>query len=268
MKAGKCIMWKCSACQNENKDEYRFCLSCGNPKPSGTGKQKAAAVPKPKANKTEPDKKGKVSAMTILLLVLSLLLIVAIVAIIIVFPKLSERSSGDDEEQWQEESSQRHSSGKSSADSSDWGGTSSFVFGGDTDPSAPAVPSPSGSAAPGETDPTAAPLPIETPAPTPSPTPAPVSEYLLPESNSRYLTEADLSNLTWEQCCLARNEIFARHGRMFQTTEIANYFNSKSWYHGTIAPANFSETVLNEYERANVNFISQYESAHWGGSYY
>ena len=266
MKAGKCIMWKCSACQNENKDEYRFCLSCGNPKPSGTGKQKAAAVPKPKAAKSESAKKGKVSAMTILLLVLSLLLIVAIAAIIIVFPKLSGRSSVDDGEQ--QESSQRHSSGKSSADSSDWGGTSSYIIGGDTDPSAPTVPAPSESAAPGETPPAASPLPIETPAPTPSPTPAPVSEYLLPESNSRYLTEADLSKLTWEQCCLARNEIFARHGRQFLTTEIANYFNSKSWYHGTIAPANFSESVLNEYERANVNFISQYESAHWGGSYY
>lgn len=262
-------MWKCSACQNENKDEYRFCLSCGNPRPAaGDAKQKPAAVPRPKAEKSEPEKKSKGSVMTILLLVLSLLLIVAIVAIIINFPRLSGQTDINVTEESSESSSQRHSSGKADADKSDWGGSSSYIIGGDTDPSASTAPAasaaPSGSQAPAS----AAPLPIETPAPTPSPTPSPVSDYLLPDSGSRYLTDADLKNLTWEQCCLARNEIFARHGRIFQTTEIANYFNSKSWYHGTIAPANFSETVLNEYERANVNFISQYESAHWGGSYY
>ncbi len=262
-------MWKCSACQNENKDEYRFCLSCGNPKPANEkAKPKAAAVPKPKAVKSEPEKKSKGSAMTILLLVLSLLLIIAIVAIIINFPRLSGRTGSDEAEESRESSSQRHSSGKADADKSDWGGSSSYIIGGDTDPDSGAAPAASFIPSASETPASVAPLPIETPAPTPAPTPVPVSDYLLPESNSRYLTEADLKNLTWEQCCLARNEIFARHGRQFQTTEIANYFNGKSWYHGTIAPANFSETVLNEYERANVNFISQYESAHWGGSYY
>ena len=255
MKAGSCSMWKCSACQNENKDEYRFCLSCGNPRPSDKA---------PKVKKTEPlpKKDGKGRGMTILLLVLSLLLVIAIVAIIIFFPDLSGQTKPDDAESG-ESSSQHRSRGEKAADKSEWGGSSSYVIGGDTDP-AKASPAPSsGQALPVET-PASSPLPIETPAPTP----APVSEYLIPGSDSRYITEADLKDLTWEQCCFARNEIFARHGRMFQTTEIANYFNGKSWYHGTIAAENFSETVLNEYERANVNFIRQYETAHWGGSYY
>ncbi len=128
--------------------------------------------------------------------------------------------------------------------------------------------------------PTPEPLPIVTPAPEPviiigSPepvmptaSPVPADAYLLPESNTRLMTDADLQNLTWEQCTFARNEIYARHGRIFVTKEIADYFNSKSWYHGTVQPENFSESVFNDFERANIEFIRQYEIAHWGRSYY
>ena len=84
----------------------------------------------------------------------------------------------------------------------------------------------------------------------------------------KLINEVDLSGLTEEQVSIARNEIFARHGRIFVTKEIAAYFSAKSWYHGTISAAAFSETVFNEYERANVAFISQDETKHWGGSYY
>lgn len=104
--------------------------------------------------------------------------------------------------------------------------------------------------------------------PTPSPTPSPVSEYLLPESGSRYLTAADLGSLSHEQLCFARNEIFARHGRMFNTPQIAAYFNGKSWYKGTVSPQMFNEKVLNQYESYNVGFIRDYENKYYGGSYY
>jgi hypothetical protein len=110
---------------------------------------------------------------------------------------------------------------------------------------------------------TVTPTPIETQTPTPTPTPTPAPDYLLPESNSRYLTEADLKNLTWEQSCLARNEIFARHGRIFKTPEIAAYFESKDWYDGR-----YSEVTLSSLETQNVNFIIAYENKHFGGSYY
>ncbi len=111
---------------------------------------------------------------------------------------------------------------------------------------------------------TAPPVVIITPAPLPTPDPA----FLLPDSSSRYLTEADLSGLTHEQLCFARNEIFARHGRIFNTPQIAAYFSSKSWYHGTISPDKFEESMLNQYEWANVLFIREYENKHFGGSYY
>ena len=109
---------------------------------------------------------------------------------------------------------------------------------------------------------------IVTPSPSPAPTPTPAPEYLLPESNSRYLTAADLSSLSHEQLCFARNEIFARHGRIFKTPEIAAYFNSKTWYKGTISPSAFSEKVFNQYESYNIGFIRDYENKYYGGSYY
>ena len=109
---------------------------------------------------------------------------------------------------------------------------------------------------------------IITPSPSPSPTPTPAPEYLLPESNSRYLTAADLSGLSHEQLCFARNEIFARHGRIFKTPQIAAYFNSKSWYKGTVSPQMFNEKVFNQYESYNIGFIRDYENKYYGGSYY
>ncbi len=115
---------------------------------------------------------------------------------------------------------------------------------------------------------TATPQVTQKPQPTPEPTEDPRNTYLLPDSATRYLTEEDLAPLTAEECCFARNEIFARHGRIFKTPEIADYFASKTWYHGTVAPERFDDKVFNEFERANVQFIQAYEVAHWGGSYY
>lgn len=88
------------------------------------------------------------------------------------------------------------------------------------------------------------------------------SEYILPDSDSRYLTEDDLAGLSAEQCRLARNEIYARHGRRFQDAGLQLYFDSCSWYSGTIDPADFSDSVFNEYERANSRLIVEYERAH------
>ena len=97
----------------------------------------------------------------------------------------------------------------------------------------------------------------------PSEEPAPEPEYLLPDSATRALTEEDLAGLSWRDLCLARNEIFARHGRIFKTPEIAEYFNSKDWYNGQ-----YSEVTLSSLETKNVNFIIAYENSHFGGSYY
>ncbi len=85
------------------------------------------------------------------------------------------------------------------------------------------------------------------------------STSVIPDSSSRYLTSADLSGMNNKELCYARNEILARHGRLFQSKELQNYFNGKSWYNGTIAPDAFSFSVLNEYETRNVDFLLENE---------
>ena len=86
-------------------------------------------------------------------------------------------------------------------------------------------------------------------------------DYVLPQSAYSYITESDLYGLTKEECRIARNEIYARHGRMFNDEELQAYFNSKSWYTPTIPANSFQESMLNEYEKVNKDVILEYERA-------
>lgn len=88
------------------------------------------------------------------------------------------------------------------------------------------------------------------------------SEYVLPDSDSRYLTYEDLDKLSVEECRLARNELFARHGRRFNDDALQAYFNSCSWYVGTVDPDDFNEKLFNKYELFNRDIIVQYEQDH------
>lgn len=86
------------------------------------------------------------------------------------------------------------------------------------------------------------------------------SEYIIEGSDTRYITEDDLKKLDANQCRLARNELYARHGRKFNDENLNNYFSSKSWYHPSIEPDDFQESMLNEYEIANRDKIVEYEN--------
>lgn len=86
-------------------------------------------------------------------------------------------------------------------------------------------------------------------------------DYIIADSSTRTLTTADLTSLTQEELLYARNEIYARHGRRFQDESIQRYFDSKSWYQGTIAPENFQDNMLNDVERANAQTILSYEKS-------
>ncbi|MED0971394.1 TcaA 3rd/4th domain-containing protein [Bacillus paramycoides] len=54
--------------------------------------------------------------------------------------------------------------------------------------------------------------------------------FIFPDSDIRKLTSADLGYLTKEQLKIARNEIYARHGHIFQTKDMQTYFSKQSWY--------------------------------------
>lgn len=50
------------------------------------------------------------------------------------------------------------------------------------------------------------------------------------------------------------NEIYARHGYVFQTPEVAELFAEKTWY---IPDESFDESCLSEVELYNINFLSK-----------
>lgn len=81
------------------------------------------------------------------------------------------------------------------------------------------------------------------------------SGFIFENSDRRYLTRGELENLSAEELRIARNEIYARKGRKFQSEDLQNYFESQDWYQGTIEPQDFVESSLNEYEIANRDLI-------------
>ena len=75
------------------------------------------------------------------------------------------------------------------------------------------------------------------------------------ESSSRALTDADVTGMSSQDMQMAINEIYARHGRRFSSESIQSYFDSQSWYSGTVAPEDFSESVFSATEAQNIQFL-------------
>ncbi|MBE6931871.1 MAG: YARHG domain-containing protein [Ruminococcaceae bacterium] len=87
-------------------------------------------------------------------------------------------------------------------------------------------------------------------------------DYIIPDSNTRRISESELYGLTEHECWLALNEIYARHGRLFARQEFADYFESKPWYNGYIEGSIFdanADSYLNSIEQANLATIIDYQ---------
>ena len=87
------------------------------------------------------------------------------------------------------------------------------------------------------------------------------SEYVLPDSDSRYLDISEVEALSTDQLKLARNELYARHGRMFRSAELQAYFDSKSWYEPRYTPDEYDQLgeLFNVYEIANRDLLLEVE---------
>lgn len=84
--------------------------------------------------------------------------------------------------------------------------------------------------------------------------------YILPYSNTRALTKNDLKGMSMRKLRLARNEIYARHGRKFLDSDLQKYFNHQKWYYGYIEPEDFvDENEMTKLEIKNAKFILAYE---------
>ena len=80
--------------------------------------------------------------------------------------------------------------------------------------------------------------------------------YILPDSDSRKLKKSDLAGMTAQQLSYAKNEIYARHGRVFKSSELQDYFNEKDWYEEN---DDFKDEDLSKKEAENTEFIDAYQ---------
>lgn len=80
--------------------------------------------------------------------------------------------------------------------------------------------------------------------------------YILPDSDSRKLKKSDLAGMTAQQLSYAKNEIYARHGRVFKSSELQDYFNEKDWYEEN---DDFKDEDLSKKEAENAEFIDAYQ---------
>ena len=85
-------------------------------------------------------------------------------------------------------------------------------------------------------------------------------EYIFPDSDKKYLSEDEVRSIAAEDMAIGRNEIFARHGYIFQDEGLKAYFEGTSWYEGTVQADQFnSDAVFNDFEKKNVELIKRVE---------
>jgi len=77
-----------------------------------------------------------------------------------------------------------------------------------------------------------------------------------PQASERYLTYSDVNDLSQWDLKIMRNEIFARHGFIFQTDEMRIYFSNKNWYNPRFYDVN---NMLSKIEKENISLIKKYE---------
>lgn len=86
--------------------------------------------------------------------------------------------------------------------------------------------------------------------------------YYMYDTSTRYLSEEELSGWSLSDLAMMRNEIFAKHGRIFTSQSYRDYFSQKTWYTPTYDPSYFDSNMssfLNEYELANLDLILRLE---------
>ena len=92
-------------------------------------------------------------------------------------------------------------------------------------------------------------------------------DYVFPMSDQVLLTEEDVAPILddQEKLSIARNEIYARHGRMFDTEWLQEYFDSKPWYEGIYNAADFDQNVtLSDIETQNAAYLLDLYNERYG----
>ena len=89
-----------------------------------------------------------------------------------------------------------------------------------------------------------------------------VSEYIFENSNKKKLKEEDLESYSRKELRLARNEIYARYGVIFEIEDLDEYFKDKSWYEPKMTLEEFYDRVeMSMVEEYNISLIRRVEES-------
>jgi hypothetical protein len=86
-----------------------------------------------------------------------------------------------------------------------------------------------------------------------------------PWTSERLVTIDDLQYLTNQELEIMRNEIFARHGRLFKRSDLRQYFENQPWYQPKGTMENFeaanrlAAAEVSSLEKKNVEIIQRFE---------
>jgi len=75
-------------------------------------------------------------------------------------------------------------------------------------------------------------------------------------TSTRILTEKDIVGISKSELRIIRNEIYARHGYIFNSADLKQHFSKFSWYKPVSADVSAS---LSDIEKANVAFLKKHE---------
>jgi len=80
-----------------------------------------------------------------------------------------------------------------------------------------------------------------------------------PDFMTRRLTLEELERKSARELELMRNEIYARHGRIFSRQDLQRHFEGMPWYQGKFAAAAFPNEALTAVQKENVTMIGDAE---------
>ncbi len=84
--------------------------------------------------------------------------------------------------------------------------------------------------------------------------------YPLFNTDTQYYQATDFENVPPIIIHLAKNEIYARHGYIFTDEDLNNFYLTQLWYLPEVQAADFDDSVFNEYEKYNLELLSQLDT--------
>jgi len=82
-----------------------------------------------------------------------------------------------------------------------------------------------------------------------------IRDFIIPNSSSTRLSESDIRHLSNAELVIAWNEIFARHGFMFGSKALTEWFEKQPWYEPVYPFGTFNYSLLNRTESNNVTTL-------------